>query len=304
MADAAKRPARKRRRGLGSLLSRTIPGPGSGRDDPTDPGNAPADGALVHVPVDRIDPNIHQPRIHFDEEDLKDLTDSIRVNGMLQPLVAVPRDDGRYELIAGERRLRAAKAAGMENVPVLVRIVDELEMLGLSLLENIQRDDLNPIEAARGYRKLIDLFHLRQEEIAEKIGKSRSSVANTLRLLELPEPVRKAVESGTLSAGHARALLALPTASLQADTALKAILNGWSVRQLEDVVYGNKRKQKRGADKEPAAVSPHIRSLQDTLSERFGTRVTIDAKKDRGRVVIEFYSNDDFERILDVLGIT
>lgn len=303
---APARPAR-RPRGLQSLLSSSPLSPSTapaGDDTPTASAAVVSGGTLIQVPIDKISANSYQPRSHFGEANLQELSDSIRLNGILQPLVARSLEDGGYELIAGERRLRAARQAGLMAVPVLVREVDDLEMLGLSLIENIQRDDLNAIEAARGFRKLIDLFHLRQDEIAEKIGKSRSAIANTLRLLDLPQSIQEWVEQDKLSAGHARALLALPTASLQAQMAAEVIEKGLSVRELEALIYKKDKPTTKGkSSKAPAEVPPHIRLLQDTLSERFGTKVLIEEGNRKGRVVIEFYSNDDFERILGILEL-
>jgi ParB family chromosome partitioning protein len=283
---------------LASLLARTTPDTAGTQKE------APEDAELTQLEIDAITANPYQPRQVFDPQEMEDLTQSIRANGILQPLVVRALPD-TFQLIAGERRWRAARAAGLKKVPAVVRRgISDLEMLGLSLLENIQRDDLNPIESARGYRRLIDEFSLTQDQIAKRIGKSRSGVANTLRLLDLPAEVQDMVEHNAISAGHARALLALPSKAHQVDLAQRAADEKLSVRALEQMIYGEPKERPRDKPTpEPYDPGPHIRSLQDTLSEFFGTKVIINEKKRRGSIVIEFYSNDDFERILSRVGI-
>ena len=305
MAKPSKRP-----RGLAALLARTA-APAAG--DKAKAGLGP-DADFVELPVDQLMPNAYQPRTEFNEDELNELAASVRANGILQPLVARRNSNGngngngngRYELIAGERRWRAAKLAGLKTVPVVLRSnVTDLDMLELSLLENIQREDLNPMEGARGYRKLIDEFGLTQEQIAEVIGRSRSAVANALRLLDLPRDVQALLTAGRIKEGHARVLLSLSSRKTQLRLATEAAAQGLSVRALERRVNqsGEKKSGANNGKRDRAQTPAHIINLQDTLSEHFGTKVRIEEHKRRGRIIIDFYSNSDFSRILEKLGV-
>lgn len=303
MVNSTKRP-----RGLAALLARTA-APAAGDQAKAGLG---LDAGFVELPVDQLTPNAYQPRTDFHEDELNELAASIRANGIIQPLVARRigngngNGNGRYELIAGERRWRAAKLADLKTVPVMVRgNLTDLDMLGLSLLENIQREDLNPMEAARGYRKLIDEFGQTQEQIAKHIGRSRSAVANALRLLDLPRDVQALLTAGRIKEGHARVLLALPSRKAQLRLATEAAAQGLSVRALERRVNqsGEKKSGAKNGQHDRAQTPAHIRNLQDTLSEHFGTKVRIEEHKLRGRIIIEFYSNTDFSRILEKLGV-
>ncbi len=281
-----KRPA------LGKGLSALIP-------DAPEPRASP-----VEVDIDRLAPNSFQPRARVEDSRLDDLARSIKSNGVIQPLV-VRRDGDRFQIIAGERRWRAALRAGLLRVPIVIREVaagQERSLLELALIENIQREDLNPIEEAMAYRRLADVFLLKQEDIAIAVGKDRASVANHLRLLKLPEEVRAEVASGALSMGHARALLALPTEADQGRVARDVIARNLSVRETESLV-------KRIADgdappQQPEAPKPadvHTRAAEERLRLALGTRVRIVRRGTRGRIEIDFGSEDELIRIYEQL---
>jgi ParB family chromosome partitioning protein len=239
-----------------------------------------------------------QPRLDMDEAALEELAASIRVHGVIQPIVVRPVD-GRYHIIAGERRWRASQRAGLQRVPVVVRDVpagDERTLLQVALIENIQREDLNPIEEAIAYRRLVDQFELTQEDVAKAVGKDRSSVANTLRLLRLPEEVRKDVASGRLSMGHARAILALEDAAVLRKVAAETVARGYSVRQVEAIV---KKLLEPAAEPEEKKVDVHTRAAEEQMRLSLGTRVEIVRKGKGGAVRIDFRSEDDLQRIYE-----
>jgi len=282
-------------RGLESLL-------GKGAEEEL---NLPAGGKRL-VPIGDIAPNPFQPRHDFTERELSDLAESIKSVGILQPLV-VRRAGKKYELIAGERRLRAAKLAGLTEVPVVEREnTNDDDMLTLALVENLQRADLNPIEKAKGFKELIERYSLTQEAAARRLGKDRATLANFIRLLDLPDNVQGIVSRGTISMGHARALLSLPHPGQQYSLAQRIEAQGLSVREVERTVAAmcGEARRKRPRGKPAAARSPVIRDLEDRLREKFGTRVTIEHRDGQGRMVIHFFSDDDLQRVLDVLGIT
>lgn len=259
-------------------------------------------GKPLLVPIERVVAGRGQPRRNFDEEHIEELAASIREKGILQPLVVVP-SNGSYELIAGERRLRAAARAGLEKVPVVFREgTSEGEMLELALVENLQREDLGPLERARAYERLMESHGLVQEEIARKIGKSRTAVANTMRLLGLPQPVLDAMEKGLLSEGHGRALLGLPTATRQIETMQAVIRRALSVRETEqivrDVVEAAGRPAKRTERKEKRAPGP----VETSLSRVLGTKVRLRGGLRKGRIEIEYYSQEELTRLIDVLS--
>ncbi len=279
-----------RRRGLGKGLDALIPG-----------GEAAGLGADVQqISIDLIQPNPRQPRGEIAAGDLKDLAASITEHGVIQPLVVSSDETGEgYILIAGERRLEAARLAGLTRVPVVVRQASDQERLEIALVENLQRSDLNPLEAAHGYQMLSDEFDLSHSEIAKRVGKSRTAITNTLRLLKLSQAVRKALSSGSISEGHARALLSLPSAKSQS-AALRAILDsGLNVRQTEQLVQrlsGERPKppaaRKRSADEV---------SLENQLRESLGTRVTLTRGKKGGSIVIRFYSDEELNTLVERL---
>ena len=285
-------------RGLASLLARTVPGQegGSSRKQ------------FMEIPLAKVRANAYQPRREFDVGSLRDLVASMKESGVLQPIVVrrVSPAGGAgpgFELIAGERRLRAAKEAGLDTVPAVIRDVSEDDMLALALVENVQRDDLNAMELARGYSLLIKKFGLKQDEVAARMGVSRPAVANTLRLLELPQSVQEMVHAGKLTAGHARAILSVGDEEDRLALAGEILDRGLAVREAElraatVDASGAAAPRASGTDERPA----HLKSLESRLGERLGTRVTIVEGKRKGKIVIEFYSNDDFERILALVG--
>jgi len=283
----------EKRPALGKGLSALIP------DVPE-----PTRSSPVEADIDRLEPNDFQPRGHLDDTRLHELAQSIRANGIIQPIV-VRRVGEHFQIIAGERRWRAAKIAGLLRVPVVVRDVapgKEQSLLEMALIENIQREDLNPIEEALAYRRLADEFHLRQEDIASAVGKDRASVANCLRLLKLPDEVRTEVASGRLSMGHARALLSLPGEADQRRMARDVIARGLSVRETESLV---KKIVESGAPArataEPQPTDVHTRAAEDRLKLLLGTRVRIVRHGTRGRIEIDFVSEEELIRIYDQL---
>ncbi len=258
-----------------------------------------ADDEILHIPVGEIRPNPSQPRVDFGEESFQELVESIRQNGIIQPVI-VRRSAGGFELIAGERRWRAAKAAGLATVPAQVRNVDSAKAFELSIVENIQRQDLNPIERAKGYRRLMETFELTQELAAQRLGINRSSMANVMRLLDLPGEIQDAVSRGTISMGHARALLSLRTAEEQLALWRKIEKDGLSVRQVERIVAAGMSPRRRPQLPSEANKPPHIRDIEEQLRSALGTKVTVvPIKEHSGRVVIEYYSLDDFDRIIE-----
>jgi ParB family chromosome partitioning protein len=262
--------------------------------------------ALRELPVTTISPNPFQPRREFDETALAELTASIEASGLLQPIVVRPVGS-RYELIAGERRWRAVQRLGWKTVPAVVREVDDQAALTLALIENLQRDDLSPIDTAIGYQQLMTEFGISQNEVARLVGRDRSTVANTLRLLKLPSNVQQLLQAGELSEGHARALLSLDSPAEIARLAREAIEGGWSVRQTEAMVRGGDDSRPRGRmfrkDAAPkASPSAEARRIEDVLRKRLGTDVRLTAKRrGRGQLSISYYSNDDLARILELI---
>jgi ParB family chromosome partitioning protein len=266
---------------------------------------AEASGALREVPMTSLRPNPFQPRTRIDEAELTDLANSMQASGLLQPIIVRPRDGG-YELIAGERRWRAAERLGWPRISAVVREVDDRTLLTLALVENLQRDDLSPIDEAAGYRRLGEEFHLGHSEIAQAVGRDRSTVANLLRLLQLPPDVQAMVHEKRLSAGHARALLGLPNADRQSALAAEAIEQDWSVREIEAAVAGKRSTQRpaKRAGGQPAArgVTADVKRVEDALRKRLGTDVRVTARRrGRGFVTISYYSNDDLSRLLELI---
>ena len=261
--------------------------------------------ALREIPLAEIRPNHYQPRKEFSAEELKELADSIRTAGLLQP-IAVRIANGSYELVAGERRLRAVKSLGWPTIPAIVREYDDRAMLTLALIENLQRADLNPIEEAEGYARLASEFDLTQNEIADLVGKDRSTVANLQRVLQLPAAVRKMLETGALSLGHARPLLALENPSLAVKLATEAVEHGLSVRAIEERVRQDAprhEKPHRGRPRKEDTRPPEVRHVEDLLRKRFQTDVSLIRKKrDKGELRIQFYSTEDLNRLLEAMG--
>jgi ParB family chromosome partitioning protein len=287
-----------KRGGLGRGLSALIPGAPEAGDEVA---------GYLEVPVNAIAPNPKQPRTHFDDEALAGLATSIREVGMLQPLVVRRTTEGRYELIAGERRLRAARAAGMPAVPVVLRDAGDEELLRDALIENIHREDLNPIEQAEAFKALLGELGLKQEELADRVGVSRSHIANTIRLLALPLEVQQLLTDDKITAGHARALLSLGDGGAMSSLALRVAAEDLSVRQTEEAVrrfVEAPAVKPAEAKAQPAdGADPLLSEVEEILSEQLATRVSISMGAKRGRVVIEFGSADDLERIVsEIVG--
>lgn len=281
-----------RRPGLGKGLDALIPG-GETKEEPA----SNSDQGIKQIPITQIQPNPQQPRVQMNEQALEELAASIREHGILQPLIVSKADDKKYILIAGERRWRAAKLAGLTHVPVIEREVTEQGQLELALIENIQRADLTPLEMAEAFRTLSEDFSLTHEQIAERVGKSRTSVTNTLRLLNLPDKVRNALAEGLISEGHARALLGLPNPNAQ-QAALSTILNlGLNVRQTENLV--KKLSGEKPPSKPKPAPSPEAQALESRLRNFFGTKVNLNESKNGGSLVIYYYSDEELNEILD-----
>ncbi len=264
-----------------------------------------ADGSaddVVRMPVADLKPSPYQPRREFDLEKLQELADSIREHGVLQPIV-VRKGLGRwYEIIAGERRFRAAKQLGMETIPALVRDITDRQAMEIALIENLQREDLSPIEIAEAYAKIMEHFELTQEQLAVRVGQSRPHVANLLRLLSLPPDIREHVSRGTISMGHARALLALPDAQAQRTVAKKIEAEGLTVRAVEQLVQ-RLQNVSRGTfpPKPQPKVSPGLKAYEDQLRDILGTSVRVQSGKQRGKIEIEYFSLEDLERIMQIL---
>ena len=295
-------------RGLSSLLGARLTA-----DKKTKSGKKPASTpppatakAPNEVPVGKILPGAMQPRNGMDDDSLNELAESIRENGIMQPLVVRPREGG-YELIAGERHWRAAQMAGLTTVPIDIRDVDDRTALELALVENLQRENLDPIEEAKGYAQLMDRFDLTQEEIATKVGKNRATVANTLRLIKLPAEIQAYVRDGLFSSGHAKAILGLKNAKDQIAAAKRVIKKELSVRQAEELVAALGQaapdKTKRGSARKRSATDAHILDLESKLRERLGTKVSLRYRKGKGSVNIKFFNDEDLQRILDAFGI-
>lgn len=287
-----------RRSGLGRGLDALIPGTVG-----EEPAEAAAPGSgLAQVPVAQVVPNPHQPRAHFDEDNLAALTASVRELGVLQPILVRPVGE-QYELIAGERRWRAARRAGLSEIPAVVRTVDDAASLEQAVVENLHRQDLNPLEEAGAYQQLIEDFGLTQEEVARRVGRSRSAVANILRLFQLPPAVQRLVRDGQLTAGHARALLASPDRAFQEALARRCLEKGLTVREVEEAV----RARHEDAPSTPPPAAPAnprpagLLELEGLLSDRLDTRVSVSMGAKRGKVVIEFADVEDLERIYRVL---
>ncbi|OPZ86399.1 MAG: Chromosome-partitioning protein Spo0J [bacterium ADurb.Bin429] len=279
----------KRRSGLGSLIPGAELNTGSGPE---------------FVPISAIAVNPYQPRRVFAPEALEELAESIRQHGILQPLTVRPREGG-YELIAGERRLQAARRAGLAEVPVMVRECDDREMLELALVENLQREDLNPMEAARSYQQLLDEFGMTQADVAARVGKSRPTVANTLRLLALPAPIQSGLEAGAISEGHARALLAAPTPERQLALFRETVSRGLSVRAVEALAAAapTAMPAPRKKTTPPAGMDANLLAAQETLQRALGVKVRFrpGATGEKGVIEIEYYTTDDLERIYEIV---
>ena len=284
------------KRVLGRGLEALIPGAGDDKDVTITAGI----NVIREIPVSRIKPSPFQPRLSFERSRLEELAQSISARGVIQPIVVRGVGDG-FELIVGERRLRALEILGRATVPAIVYdAASNEEAMELTLIENIQREDLNPIEEARAYHRLMTACSLTQNDVAEKVGRDRSSIANSLRLLTLPEEIQNMLADGKLSAGHARALLAVGDDGGKIELAGRIIREEMSVRDLEKLVYADKS-QKRG--KRIRLRSTQVLALEEQLKRRLGTKVFMTQRKKGGRIIIEYYSNDELDRLLEIFGI-
>ena len=274
-------------KGLGALL------PEYGQPEPK---------TLLYCGIEEIIPNRSQPRKHFDESKLQELAESIKEKGILEPLL-VRRTDQGYELIVGERRWRAAQKAGLKEVPVVVKEADRREVLEISLIENLQREDLNPIEAAESFKHLLEEFNIRQEDLSQRIGKDRTTITNTLRLLKLPLEVRNQLLQNRITSGHARAILSLESKEKQKELCALIIKKGLSVREAEAIAkrWSEKPKKSITPVKKRGDLESQLSSLQDSLRKYLGTKVHITQKGKRGKIEIEYYSYEDLERIVEAI---
>lgn len=257
-----------------------------------------ATGTVIEIPIDQISPNRHQPRTLFRPDAMEELAASIRLHGMVQPIVVRPRDEGGYEILAGERRFLAARRAGLERVPALVRTVDDSMALEIALVENLLREDLNPLEEARAYSILIEKYGLTQEQVAERVGKDRSTVANTLRLLSLPPEIQQEIATGSLSEGHARAVLRMPDAEGQQSLARAIRDEGLSVRAAEARVRRKIQPKKVGSHQQRDVFT---QAVADELSRALGTKVVVRRRRRGGVVEIHYFSEDELEGLRERL---
>lgn len=255
--------------------------------------------SLVMLRTDQIKPSRYQPRQTIAPATLEELKASIKRRGIIQPVVVRPMAHGIYELVAGERRWRAAQALGMQEVPSIIKALSDQETLEASIIENVQREELNPIEEAQGFFRLIEEFHYTQDQLGEAIGKERSSIANTLRLLKLPTEIQQAVREGRVSEGHAKILAGVEPAAKQLELFQQTLRNKWSVRQLEEAAGAwqpRAIRRKRVAD-------PNLKALEHELRQRLGTKVSLTPRKRGGRIIIDYFSGEDLARILTALGV-
>lgn len=289
-------------RGLSALLSDESPVP-----QPRTPSPTPTGQTLI--PVDRIRPNPYQPRQGIDPESVRELAESIHLHGLLQPIVvSYDTEEDEYELIAGERRLEATKQLDLKTIPAIVQDVDDEGRFELALVENIQREDLNPIEEAKAYQLLMERFQLTQDQVGQRLSRKRTTIANSLRLLGLPEDIQVEIASGSLSPGHAKALAAIEDEEQLREIVRRLREGAFTVRQTEAWVREMKEKGRRGKPRGKASaaavVDPHFRFVEEAMQEVLGTKVRIRPKGAyRGRFEIEYYSQDDFQRVLDALGV-
>ena len=255
---------------------------------------------LIELRISMIEPNRDQPRKDFDEDALITLSNSIAEHGIIQPIIVSPSENGFYKIIAGERRWRAAKMAGLREIPAIVRIYEKQKAAEVAMLENLQREDLNPIEEAEGYKNLMENFGLTQESLSRSLGKSRSAIANSVRILSLPQNIIDMVRNGLISEGHARTLLSVEDDAEKQRLAEEIINEKLSVRDTEKIA-GEKKTAKKIAEKKE--ISPEIEEMEKRLSDNFGSKVKIITGRKKGKIEIEYYGNDDFTRIMEKLGL-
>ncbi|MCG8472417.1 MAG: ParB/RepB/Spo0J family partition protein [Desulfobacterales bacterium] len=291
-------PRSRKKKGLGRGLSALIPETAPTLEEPQ-----ASSKEFIRCDIHRIAPNPYQPRHTFSDEELSELSASILEQGIIQPLVVRQTPEGLFELVAGERRLRAAKMAELQTVPVVVRELSDKALLEMAIVENIQREDLNPIEEADAYHRLMEHFSLTQEEVAEKVGKSRPAVANTLRLRQLPVEIKASIKTRQISMGHARALLGAEDPLTQKEAFRTVLEKSLSVRQTEDLVRSLKANQEKTEEEPtmPTAAQLQLESIAQRLTHRFGTPVSIRKRGKKGKLEIDFYNDDDLNRLLDLL---
>lgn len=290
-----------RKSGLGKGLDSLIPDHQSEKTGlHTESEESGSNDGVVMVKISKVEPNKNQPRKQFDEDSLLELADSIKLYGVLQPLLVLDKEN-YYEIIAGERRWRAAKLAGIKEIPVIIKEYTEREIVEISLIENIQRENLNPIEEAIAYKRLLEDFNLKQDEIAERVAKSRTAVTNSIRLLKLDEKVQQMLIDEMISTGHARALLAITDPQEQVNLANQVFDEKLSVRETEKLIKKLLEPVKRVEKKEEPAVDAAYEQMEEKMKGIMGTKVTIHRKKkDKGKIEIEYYSQDELERIIDI----
>ncbi|WP_425310798.1 ParB/RepB/Spo0J family partition protein [Ammonicoccus fulvus] len=297
-------------RGLGQLIQSTDPG--AVRHRPVDEvidsqksyRRAPEGSYFAEIPVDHVVPNPKQPRTEFDEDALAELVESIEEVGLLQPIVVRPLEDNQFELVMGERRWRASQQAGKATIPAIVRKTEDHDLLRDALLENLHRAQLNPLEEANAYQQLLEDFDCTHEELSTRIKRSRPQISNTIRLLKLPASVQRRVAAGVLSAGHARALLRLEDQPSQERLAQRIVAEGLSVRATEEIVAVGETGAEPRASRGPKEISPRVAELTERLVDHFDTRARIDQGRAKGKIVIEFASDEDLDRILGLMNLT
>lgn len=278
-------------KGLGALLN---------TDNVLD--NVLDDKNIIELKISQVEPNKEQPRTHFDEEKLAALADSIEEYGVISPIVVKKLSNGFYKIIAGERRWRASKLAGKKTIPAIIKDFDDQETMEIALVENLQRENLNPFEEAKGFKELMDIFSLTQEEVAKKVGKSRSAVANSIRLLALPDVIKKYVINESLSVGHVRAILSIEEDDMKISVAEKIIESGLNVRQTESYISSLLKEPKvKKKDLMEDEMNRYFASLEKKLSNQLKTKVTISRGKKKGKIEIEYYNNEEFERLMKIL---
>ncbi len=283
-------------RGLGALLE------DSGEKEKISGSGATPKGAISEIEISKIETNPWQPRSDFDEEALNDLAESIKVQGIIQPITVRALSEKEFQLISGERRFQASKKAGLKTIPAYIRVADDQQMLEMALIENIQRENLNAIEIALSYQRLLAECDLKQEQLGERVGKNRSTVTNYLRLLKLPPDIQIALRDGKLSMGHARALISIDDVALQLDIFNQIIKQDLSVRKVEELVRGSGKVEKKTA--KSTSVDPEIKKLQDKLSTHFGSKIAIKSNdQNKGEIKIPFSSTQELNRILEILDL-
>jgi len=282
------------KRGLGKGLGALIPSSNNVQYDPEN-------DKVVNLNIEEIKPNSFQPRKNFDPEKLAELAASIKEHGVIQPVIVRPDTEG-YELVVGERRLRACKQMGINTIPAVIKTLTDEEMTEIALIENIQRHDLNPVEEARAYKRLMVEFGLTKDEVAKKVGKSRPFIANFLRLLQLPEEILDFLDKGILSVGHVRPLLTIDNKSLQIELANKIIENKLSVRNAEELAKKAQKNITKEKKEKKSTGSPVLNNIKDQLQIKFGTKVIIKDDGKKGKIEIEYYNQEDLQRILDIIG--